>query len=180
MWIGQTCESAHFQIWFEIGEHMEIWDVYDENGEKTGKTMLRNEDPAPGDYYLAVHMWIRNSMGEYLIQKRADDRPLWPGMWAATGGAVLSGEGSMEAALRELGEELGLKPEPGRMSFVKRVRRNNSFADIWLIEQDFSLDEVTMQEEEVSDVRWATAAEIKAMIDKGEFVNYSYLDLLFS
>lgn len=154
---------------------MEIWDILDENGEKTGRTMVRGGNPKHGEYYLAVHIWIRNGRGEYLIQKRSDTKPLWPGMWAATGGAAISGEDSLDAALREVEEELGIKADQGNMRLIKRLKRKGTFADVWLLESDIPLEKIIMQQEEVSDVRWVSMEELKAMIRRKEFLNYSYV-----
>lgn len=155
---------------------MEIWDILDENGEKTGRTMLRGDPQKPGEYYLAVHIWIRNGRGEYLIQKRADDKPLWPGFWAVTGGAAIAGESSMETVLREIEEELGVKADPDRLRLVDRQRWKGWFTDVWLLEQDFPLENVIIQPEEVSAVMWASVDTIREMAKRGEFVQYSYLD----
>jgi 8-oxo-dGTP diphosphatase len=155
---------------------MEIWDILDENGEKTGRTMVRGEPQKPGDYYLAVHIWIRNGQGEYLIQKRDDEKPLWPGVWAVTGGAAIVGESSLEAALRETEEELGIRADPGRMRLVDRMKRKGWFTDIWLLEQDFPLENIVMQPGEVTDVLWASKERIREMTERKEFVKYSYLD----
>jgi 8-oxo-dGTP pyrophosphatase MutT (NUDIX family) len=154
---------------------MEIWDILDERGEKTGRTIMRGEPMGPGEYYLAVHIWIRNPKGEYLIQKRSEEKPLWPGMWAATGGAAVSGETSLEAALREVKEELGFEPDAGRMSFFGRVKRKDWFTDIWLLEQDIDLKDITMQREEVAAVMWAAKVRIIKMVREKEFVEFSYL-----
>jgi 8-oxo-dGTP diphosphatase len=155
---------------------MEIWDILDEDGVKTGKTMVRGEKITPGDYYLAVHIWIRNSRGEYLIQKRAEDKTLWPGMWAATGGAAVSGETSMQSALREVEEELGIKPVEHNMVFISRIKKTNWFTDLWVLEQEMQLENIVMQKEEVCDVRWVTKQEIYSMVTDKEFVAYDYLE----
>ena len=49
----------------------EIWDRYDGNGQKTGRTMVRGEDVPAGLYHLGVHIWPMNSRGEFLVQKRS-------------------------------------------------------------------------------------------------------------
>ena len=49
---------------------MEIWDILDENGNKTGKT-IDKADPmsrAPGVYHQGVDVWIINSENKILIQ----------------------------------------------------------------------------------------------------------------
>ena len=71
---------------------MELWDLYNENRELVGKTMLRGQEVPQGLFHLSVQVWIRNSRGEYLISQRSADRPVFPLMWECVGGAALAGE----------------------------------------------------------------------------------------
>jgi dihydroneopterin triphosphate diphosphatase len=48
---------------------------------------------------------------EYLLLKRAARDPLYPGIWQWVTGALLEGESSLDAAVRELREETGLNAE---------------------------------------------------------------------
>ena len=61
-----------------------------------------------GYCHLVVHVWIRNSKGEYLVSQRSANRPVNPLLWECVGGSVLKGEDSLTAALREVKEEIGL------------------------------------------------------------------------
>lgn len=47
---------------------MELWDIYNENREKTGRTIVRGQKLGENEYHLVVHMWIINSNGQFLIQ----------------------------------------------------------------------------------------------------------------
>lgn len=154
---------------------MEIWDILDETGRPTGRTIGRGDRLAPGEYYLAVHIWIVNHKGEYLIQKRDLEKPLWPGMWAATGGAAIAGETSLEAAMREVEEELGIRPDPESIVLLARIKREDFFTDIWSLRQEIDLQDIVMQPGEVCGVRWASVEEIEQLVLAGEFVNYRYL-----
>lgn len=49
---------------------MELWDVYNSDKTKSGKTMVRGEKAEKGAYRLVVHACIFNSKGEMLIQQR--------------------------------------------------------------------------------------------------------------
>ena len=40
---------------------MEIWDLYNEKRELTGKTHIREQKVPQGFYHLVVHVWIKNS-----------------------------------------------------------------------------------------------------------------------
>jgi 8-oxo-dGTP diphosphatase len=168
-------------MWVEMRrEKMEIWDIYDKNREKTGKTIVRGESLEQGEYHLVVHMWILNSRGEFLIQKRASCVKSSPNMWAITGGAAIAGDDSYTACQREVFEELGIKADMSCAEVYLTVKRQDSICDVWVIRQDFELDECTLQEEELSEVRWATVTEVNELIGMGKFHIYFYQDELFS
>ncbi|MGO4743742.1 nucleoside triphosphatase NudI [Serratia quinivorans] len=50
---------------------------------------------------------IIENNGEYLLCKMADDRGVFPGQWALSGGGMEPGETMEEALRREIREELG-------------------------------------------------------------------------
>lgn len=50
---------------------------------------------------MVVHVWIRNSKGEYLISQRFANRPTYSLMWACVGGSVVKGEESLLGAISE-------------------------------------------------------------------------------
>ena len=50
---------------------MELWDIYDRDKKRTGRTMKRNDwHMQPGDFHLTVLGVIRHTNGKYLITKR--------------------------------------------------------------------------------------------------------------
>jgi len=161
-------------------KNMEIWDILDENGNKTGKTIIRGEKLKEGDYHLVVHIWIINSMGQILIQKRPEHLQYAPGVWANTGGSAILGEDSITAACREVKEELGIDVNKAGLLEPIRYKRNDNITDIWILYQDVNLENICLQKEEVNDVKWATVEELKKMIEDGSFHRYSdkYFDLL--
>lgn len=149
---------------------MERWDLLDEKGNKTGKTITKKHEFKENDYHLFVHIWIVNSKGEMLIQKRADHLKNAAGLWAITGGAVFAGEDSMTAAKREVKEELGIDIK--LIGKPVRHRRRNAFTDIWLAQSDVNLEDIVLQKEEVTDVKWVRGQELKLMLEKGVFQRY--------
>ena len=103
---------------------MELWDILNVKGEPTGKTVVRGSSTLrSGEYHLVVHIWPVNEYGSLLIQKRSKTKRLMPGIWAATGGAAISGESSFTAAARELYEELGIPSSEDSLRFVTRIKR---------------------------------------------------------
>jgi len=157
---------------------MEIWDIYDVDRIKTGRTIVRGEPLADGDYHLVVHIWVMNSQGEFLIQKRNENLKLKPGMWASTGGSATVGEGSLLSAYRELKEELGLDIDQSDFKLIRSFKRKDNHTDVYLVEADIDIESLVYQEEEVECAKWMTVSDIKRLICDGKFVYHgeSYLE----
>lgn len=152
---------------------MEIWDILNENGKVTGKTAVRGRTVLKnGEYHLVVHIWVLSSDGHFLIQRRSERRRLMPGEWAATGGSAISGEASVSAAARELREELGIRAPKGALKFMGRLKRRNSFLDIWFIRCDADISRLRLQRSEVAEVKWVTPDELKVMLEQKQYHNY--------
>ena len=156
---------------------MELWDLYSENREPTGKTHIRGDEIPNGFYHVMVHVWIRNSKGEYLISQRSASRPAFPLMWETVGGSVLAGEDSLNGAIREAKEEVGitLTPDNGSLLF-SRIRNDipgkkaDHFLDVWLFQYDGEITLSNATTDEVSQSRWMTPEEIKEHFDSGKMV----------
>jgi len=161
---------------------MEIVDVYDENRQATGRTMERYADPSSGSYRTVVHVCVFNRTGAMLIQKRVKEKRIWPERWDVTiGGGVDQGETSRQAAEREFREELGYPLDLRGFRPALTVNFEGGFDDFYLLIRDIDLGELTLQREEVSEVRWATIPEILGMVDREEFIPYcaSFLRFLY-
>lgn len=161
---------------------MELWDIYDAERNKTGRTMVRGSSYEPGDFHLTVHVCIFNRKGEMLIQQRQPFKEGWPNLWDLTvGGSAVAGESSQSAAERETLEEIGLKIDLQKIRPHLTVNFDHGYDDIYLMEKDLEPDRLTLQYEEVRSVRWASAAEILSLIEQGEFLPYhpGLISLLF-
>ena len=153
---------------------MELWDVYDKNRQKTGRTVTRglNEPLGDNEFRLVVFVCVFNLRGEMLIQKRRSFKDGWPGYWDAVtaGGSAISGETSGQAAERELFEEVGI-----RTCFINclphfTVNTNDAFCDFYLIRQDVDVDSLELGKDEVSQVKWVTKEDMIDMVDNGSLV----------
>ncbi len=152
---------------------MEIWDLYTRHRQSTGETHVRGEKIPPDRYHLVVHVWIRNSRGEWLISQRAASRPTFPLKWECVGGSVTAGEDSLTGALREAEEEVGVHLDPERGWLVGSTIREH-FQDIkddWLFLYDGDLDLSRATTDEVAQMRWMTVQEIRGLYEAGELVH---------
>lgn len=125
---------------------------------------------------LVVHVWIRDEAGDYLVQQRAHDRPVDPGVWAVTAGYVQAGEDSRSAALRETREELGLSLLPAQLQRLTQHALNDRFEDIWLATVTRAALGQPQPGPEVADWQWASKAMLGKLIEQGDFFGYSYFD----
>lgn len=86
----------------------ELFDVVDENDIPTG-TATRSEVHAKGLIHRAVHVFVLNRNGDLYLQKRSLIKDMNPGVWdSSVSGHLDAGEGYADAAVREMGEELGI------------------------------------------------------------------------
>ena len=160
---------------------MEQWDLLDADGQPLGRTITRGEPLQPGQYHLVEHIWIVDAKGRILIQQRAAHLPLMPGVWAANSGSAVAGEDSESAARRELFEELSIRTMPGELKYGGRMRRRNSFTDVWLLYRDIDPATLRLQPEEVAAVRWVTPEELAIMVSERQFHHYgsAYFQFVF-
>lgn len=156
---------------------MEAWDLYNRQRQVIGEHIRGIELPEDG-FHLVVHVWIKNDKGEYLIAQRAANRPTFPLKWECVGGSVLKGETSLQGALREVREEVGLSLDAGagRLVFTKiretvDGKRFNDIVDVWLFPYDGAVDLSKATMDEVAQVRWISAEEIGELFASGEMVH---------
>ena len=87
----------------------EIFDVVDEHDRVIGQAP-RSEVHARGLLHRAASIFVFNSRGQLLLQKRSADKDEFPLCYTASASGHLSaGEGYDKCAPRELEEELGLR-----------------------------------------------------------------------
>ena len=165
---------------------MEQWDIYDENKQKTGRTMNRNDwNMQPGDFHLTVLGVLRRPDGTYLITRRRMDKEWAPGCWEVSGGAAQAGEASYDAVLREVREETGLdvsRADGGYLFTYKRENPgegDNYFVDVYRFVMDISDEDLKLQTEETDGYMFATKEQIEAFAAEGKFLHYDSIKKAF-
>ena len=174
--LSKICKTlnADFGDIVEYVPDAEIWDLYDENRELLGKDHVRGEQLPIDGYHLVVHVWIRNSKGEYLIAQRSANRQTYPLMWECVDGSVIKGEDSLQGALREVKEDLLPKKGHVILSDIKKIEFGkvvNKIVDIWLFKYDGEVDLSNATTDEVAQVAWMNRSQIKELFDANMFVD---------
>ena len=156
---------------------MEYFDIVDEYGVPTGETVSRETAHREGIRHRTAHVWIvrKTDSGGYLalLQKRSLQKDSFPGMYdTSSAGHIPAGEETLHSALRELKEELGIEATPGQFSYAgmfqiqyekvfhEHIFRDNEIASVYVYQEPVAIEDLTLQESEVSEVRWFDLNEV--------------------
>ena len=169
-----------------MSKETELWDIYDADKKKTGRTMKRNDWCLKDDeYHLTVLGVVRHTDGRYLITKRVMTKAWAPGWGEVSGGACMAGEESEEAVLREVKEETGLDVSGFEGGYVFSYKRENPgegdnyFVDIYRFTGEFTEKDLCLQEDETAGWQLATVEQIEEYARQGIFLHYESIKRVF-
>lgn len=146
---------------------MEYWDVLDKTGKPLGYTHLRGKPMRRGERHLVTDIIVTNGSGKLLLMYRHPDKP-YGDCWEITGGSVLSGESSLEAAQRELSEETGITVPLNALEFVQRtVGTGHAIYDAYHTVSDTPVEKIVFQDGETTDACWVSSEEYLALCSEG-------------
>jgi isopentenyl-diphosphate delta-isomerase type 1 len=138
-------------------------DVLTESGDATGTIKPKQEVHRDGDWHRAAHLWIATPARRVLLQRRADTKESWPGLWdISVAGHVNAGESARDAAVRETFEELGLRVEANDFTHLATLRyravlhggayRENEFHEVFFLRHEIDLAALRLDPNEVAEV----------------------------
>ncbi len=159
----------------------EYFDILDENGNKTGKILSRDEVHKKGLWHRAIIVAIINENNEILIQKRSKNKDKNANMWdISVAGHISSGEESLLAAKREIEEEVSIK-NINDLRYIFSYKKEQIFPNGFIEKQiyDFyilkvrnlTIKDIKYQESEVQEIKFCSIKEIKQLISSGQFVD---------
>lgn len=146
---------------------MEIRDLYDSNKKLTGETIYKGEKVPEGRYYLTVMVFMENSKGELLLQKRSIEKG---GKYATTGGHPKTGETSLTGMQTEIEEELGIKVDSSNLKLIKTVKTEDDFVDVYYYKGDIDVSKLCYQKEEVDFAKYFSISKIENLIKEDKFL----------
>ena len=144
---------------------MEYNDIYDENRRLTGHRHRRGTAWAPGEYGLVVCVWVHDGRGNLLLTRRATGKS-FAGTWENSGGAAQAGETSLEAIVRELEEETGIRAAAEEFELLATVRDETAFYDHYCLKRQVPLAQIRLQPGETDSAQWATFEQVHALIEE--------------
>lgn len=160
-------------------------DIYDDDRNFTGRVLPRKTKLKKGEYMMYVLAILeRKDDGKMLITQRAMDKKWAAGAWEIPGGGVDSGEDSYTAVQREVLEETGLDVSKCSDRQKKPVYSyknedlesgDNYFMDIYHFVFPFEEKDVTIEQSESIDHKFASLDEIKELNDNSQFLHFKRL-----
>ena len=147
----------------------EYWDIYDENRVFQNRIIRRGDTFKDGEFYICCEVWFQNSKGEMLITQRHPDKKAG-GLWEFLGGGVLAGEMTIQAAVREVKEEIGIAIAERELSLLHIYRQSNYFMDIYLVKKDLNIQSIKLDKSETINAQWVSKDEFQVMIENQEVV----------
>lgn len=173
----------------------EMLDVLDENGIKTGEILTRKEVHKRGLWHRIIVVAIVNEKNQVLLQQRSFAKDKNAGMWdISVTGHISTGQDSLSAASREINEEvsvdLGYKVDIKDFRYMFSYRKqevvnenhiDRQFYDFFILRKNGLKEKnIKVQESEVEQIKFVSASELNAMIERNEIVerNAIYKELM--
>ena len=149
---------------------MELLDIYDDNGNKTGRKIVRGDITVKlneGEHIAVGVIFIENDKGEFLIQKTSKEKG---GEFSTTGGHIDSGETPLSSIKREVLEELGINIDNEKIEEYGFMLFDMPLRYLFYLKKNINIEDVKVQEEEVDYVKYMSVEEINKLIESGEML----------
>lgn len=144
----------------------ELFDVVNERDEVIGQA-TRGEVHRRKLWHRAIHVLVFNVAGEVFLQKRSMAKDMAPGCWdSSCSGHLDAGEGYDAAAVRELGEEIGIVPSvaPRRWIYETACAATGwEFVWVYRLEHEGPF---TLHPAEIDEGRWMAVDALSLAIEE--------------
>ena len=148
---------------------MELFDIVDDSDRVIGTAPRRECHGNPALVHRAAHVLVFNRAGHLLLQKRSPFKDIQPGKWdTSVGGHLDPGENYLEAAVREMYEELGLSGLPLTFLYHSKIRNEIESENIATYLTCFD-GPFTHSQREIDEIRFWTPGTIDQSLGSGIF-----------
>ena len=146
---------------------MELLDVYNDNGKKTGKVVERGIPDSSfnaGEHIAVAIIYIENDNNELLIQKTSKQKG---GIYSSTGGHVNHNEEPIDTIKREVKEELGIDISKDNIIDLGYLIFDFPVRFVYYLKKNIDINSVVLQKDEVESVLYMNENELRDIIEKG-------------
>lgn len=160
----------------------ELIDVLDEKWNRAGEILTRKQIHERGLWHKIVVVAIIDKNGKILMQQRSKNKTKNPLKWdVSVAGHVSSGQTSIEAAIRETSEEIGIDVKEEELKYVitykeiVKVEENyidSQIYDCYIIEKErIDISNIKIQESEVEQVKVCNLEEFNEILKNKNIMN---------
>jgi len=159
------------------GKPLELLDVLDSKGRPTGIVRERGVAHRDGSPHPTSHIWIvrsnEKSGYDVMLQKRSRGKDFAGCYDISSAGHVSAGDHYLEAAVREIGEELGLEVQPEELKKVglhnvikkdglsRQSYNNHEISQVYVYNKPVDIQNLRLQASEVEAVIWMDYEECR-------------------
>jgi|SRR5687768_14574077 len=151
----------------------EYLEIFDAQNQPQNQQFLRRQVHEAGHWHRTAQVYVLNQENELLCNLRHPSKDLFPQLWdVSIGGHLEPGESYETCALRELGEELGIIPEPEKLTYLATVKVDGAdkiarlidreHVGVFLYQTGLSLSEINFQREEITELRYLPLEIVEA------------------
>ncbi len=147
----------------------DIFEIVDEEDQVIGRAPRSRCHGDPTLVHRVAHVLVFNREEQLLLQKRSQAKDVQPGRWdTSVGGHLDPGETYLEAAYREMREELGIEGVPLTFLYHSRIRNDYESENVatYLARYD---GEILFAQDEIDEVRFWNPEMIAESLDKEVF-----------
>lgn len=155
-----------------MSEKDELLEIVDIRGNVIGHAERSKLHSGPALIHRVVHVLVFNAKRELLLQKRSMKKDVAPGKWdTSVGGHVNPGEDVLDAARREMEEELGIKDQ--KLDFLySYLYTNHRESELVSTFSCFFEGEIRFNKDEIDKVEFRELEKIRADAGKGIFSSH--------
>ena len=145
----------------------EIFDLVNENGERIGQALRSECHGNPDLLHQVAHVLVFRPNGDLLLQLRAKNKDIQPDKWdSSVGGHLNPGESALDAAHREMKEELGIEADLSFLyRYVWRSEVESELVSTYMATYD---GEVSFEPKEIQTVEAWSVERINEAVGSGQ------------
>lgn len=136
--------------------------IVDEANQPVGEA-TRTDAHVKGLWHRTAHVWLFNSKGEILCQKRSLKKDNKPGLWEPFfGGHIGPGDDYVAGAIKEVEEEIGLRlrSEQLKLHHIERLEDSRHFSAVFVVDWEGDVSKLEPEAEEIDQLRWVSRIEV--------------------
>ena len=145
----------------------EILEIVDREGKTLGLAPRSEIHGNPSLLHKVVHVLVFNENGELLLQKRSMNKDVAPGKWdTSVGGHISVNEDLIEAAKREMEEELGIISENIKHLY-SYIHSNHYESELVYTHSCMHNGPFSFNQEEIDEVKFWNLEDIRNVMGQG-------------